>query len=116
MEEPLIAKLTIVKGFKVKEKSGPTQTAQQKYIREKRGVHIEIHRGASGYYWSMCRSDSGTNLGWSGYSGPNKKGAWNEFEDALENAIQTQLSLDLKMFEHWSDYARKAIEAKKLIG
>lgn len=86
----------------------PTQSSLQKFIREKRGVHIEIHRNASGYYWSMCMSDGGTDLGWSDMSGPNLSGVWDEFEDALENALQVQLSYDLpedkSIIKHWGNY------------
>ena len=42
----------------------PTQSLLQKFIREQRGVHIEVRRNASGYFWEMCRSDGGTDLGW----------------------------------------------------
>ena len=88
--------------------SAPTQSLLQKFIRENRGVHIEIHRNASGYYWSMCKSDGGTDLGWSNISGPNDGGVWDSFEDALENALQLQLSYDLpentKVIKHWGNY------------
>lgn len=96
----------------------PTQSLLQKFIRETRGVHIEIHRNASGYYWSMCKADGGTDLGWSELSGPNASGVWNEFEDALENALQVQLSYDLpkdkKVMHHWSNYSEFAINNLKL--
>lgn len=86
----------------------PTQSLLQKYIREIRGVHIEIHRNTSGYYWSMCKADGGTNLGWSQTSGPNASGVWDSFEDALENALQIQLSYDLpsniEVIKHWGNY------------
>ncbi len=63
----------------------PTQSLLQKFIREKRSVHIEIHRNASGYYWSMCKENGGTDLGWSDHKGPNLGGVWDKFEDALED-------------------------------
>lgn len=94
--------------------SAPTQSLLQKWIREVRGVHIEIHRNASGYYWSMCKADAGTDLGWSDVSGPNPGGSWDEFEDALENALQIQLSYnlpkDLGTLKHWGNYVLFAIE------
>ena len=100
--------------------SAPTQSVLQKFIRETRGVHIEIHRNASGYYWSMCKSDNGTDLGYSGYTGPNAGGDWDELEDALENALQVQLSYDLpdttKVIKHWSnhvEFALKVFNTKK---
>lgn len=96
--------------------SAPTQALLQRFIRETRRVHIEIHRNASGYYWSMCMSDGGTNLGWSNMSGPNDSGVWDSFEDALENALQVQLSYDLpndtKVIKHWGNYVEFALKNK----
>ena len=94
--------------------SAPTQSLLQKFIREERGVHIEIHRNASGYYWSMCKSDGGTDLGWCDHRGPNLGGAWDTFEDALENAMYVQLSYDLpndmKVIKHWGNYVEFALK------
>ncbi len=94
----------------------PTQSLLQKFIRETRGVHIEIHRNASGYYWSMCKADGGTDLGWSDISGPNAGGVWDSFEGALENALQVQLSYDLPnditIIKHWGNYVEFALKSK----
>ena len=96
--------------------SAPTQSLLQKFIRETRDVHIEIHRNASGYYWSMCKADGGTNLGWSDISGPNDSGVWDSFEGALENALQVQLSYDLPnditIIKHWGNYVEFALKSK----
>ncbi len=96
--------------------AAPTQSLLQKFIREKRGVHIEIHRNASGYYWSMCKADGGTDLGWSDISGPNDSGVWDSFEGALENALQVQLSYDLPnditIIKHWGNYVEFALKSK----
>lgn len=96
--------------------TAPTQSLIQRFIRENRGVHIEIHRNASGYYWSMCKSDGGTDLGWSDHTGPNLGGVWDKFEDALENALQVQLSYDLpndtKIIKHWGNYVESALKSK----
>lgn len=99
----------------------PTQSLLQKFIREKRGVHIEIRRNASGYYWDMCKADGGTNLGYSDFTGINEGGVWDSFEEALENALYVQLSYDLpkdlkeksKTIKHWANYAGYAINASK---
>lgn len=92
----------------------PTQSLLQKWLREIRNTHIEIHRNASGYYWSMCKSDGGTDLGWSDHSGPNIGGVWNSFEEALENALAIQLTYDLPdnttEIKHWGNYAELAIQ------
>lgn len=97
--------------------SAPTQSLLQKFIRETRGVHIEIHRNASGYYWSMCMTDGGTDLGWSEYAGPNDGGVWNTFEEALENALQVQLSYDLPedktIIKHWGNYVNFVFKSIK---
>lgn len=96
--------------------SAPTQSLLQKFIRETRGVHIEIHRNASGYYWSMCKADGGTDLGWSDQLGPNDGGVWDSFEGALENALQVQLSYDLPnditIIKHWGNYVEFALKNK----
>ena len=95
----------------------PTQSLLQKFIREQRGVHIEVRRNASGYFWEMCRSDGVTDLGWSDSSGPNAGGVWGTFEDALENAMFIQLSCDLpentKVIGHWGNYVEYAIKTNK---
>lgn len=92
--------------------SAPTQSLLQKFIRETRGVHIEMYRNASGWYWGMSMTDGGTDLGWSEFSGPNDSGVWDSFEEALEDALQTQLSYDLpddkSDIKHWSNYAEMA--------
>jgi hypothetical protein len=94
-----------------------TQSLLQRFIRETRGVHIEIHRNGSGYYWSMCKEDSGTDLGWSEYRGPNDSGVWDKFEDALEDALFVQLSYDvpdnIKVIKHWGNYVQFAIKSLK---
>jgi hypothetical protein len=94
----------------------PTQSLLQKFIRETRGVHIEIHRNASGYYWSMCKEDGGTDLGWSDHTGSNDGGVWDSFEGALENALQVQLSYDLPnditIIKHWGNFVEFALKSK----
>jgi len=101
--------------------TAPTQSLLQRYIRETRGVHIEIHRNASGYYWAMCKHDGGTNLGWSVHCGPNLGGVWDSYEGALEDALFIQLSYDLpkdtKIIKHWSNYvifAKDSINLKNV--
>jgi hypothetical protein len=94
-----------------------TQSLLQNWIRETRGVHIEIHRNASGWFWSMCKSENGTYLGYSKFSGPNDSGVWDEHDDALENALQIQLTYDLpnslNVIKHWGNYVELAIEELK---
>ena len=96
--------------------TAPTQSLLQKFIREERGVHIEIIRNNFGYQWLMCRSDGRINLGWSDDYEPNNSGVWDSFEDALEDALLTQLSYDLpddlSVIKYWGNYAEFAIKNK----
>ena len=89
-----------------------TQSVLLKFIREKRNVVIVVDSCASGYYWFMSKADTGTNLGSDNESGTNDSGCWNRFEDALENALQVQLSYDLpknlKKLKSWSVYSTVA--------
>jgi hypothetical protein len=95
----------------------PTQSLLQKWLRETRGVHIEIYRNASGYSWSMCKTNGGTSLGWSGWTGPNHAGVWDSYEDSLENALQVQLSYDLpentEIIKHWRNYVEFVLKTYK---
>jgi len=92
----------------------PTQSTMQRWIRETREVHIMVNRNASGWFWEMMRADGGTDLGYSGYSGPNAGGVWDTYEEALENGLQVQLNKDLprttKWLKHWGNYAELAIK------
>lgn len=96
----------------------PTQAQLQAYIREERGVHIIIDRNACGYYWSMCMSNGGTDLGWSEEEGPNDCGVWDTYEEALEHAMQIQLTWklpeDLSVIKHWGNYVLHALAQDKL--
>ena len=62
----------------------------------------------------MCKSDGWTDLGWSDHTGTNLGGVWDKFEDALENALQIQLSYDLpndiKTIKHWGNYVEFALK------
>ena len=86
----------------------------KRWIREKRGVHISVYPNASAWLWSMSTCDNhdasemkgvgGTDLGWSDHSGPNLSGGWDTYEQALENAIEIQLSYSM---EEWEEYRGK---------
>ena len=95
----------------------PEQDLLKKLIREKRGVHIMINRNASGFFWEMM-NDGGTDLGYSDHTGPNDSGVWDRYEEALEDALQVQLTLDLpknsskSIGGHWGLYAKHAIEKR----
>ncbi len=92
--------------------SVPTLAQLQTWIREHRGVHIEVGRNASGYFWTMCKSYTGTDLGYSEYRGPNASGVWDTYEEALDDGLFVQLSFDLpedmSQIKHWGNYATRA--------
>ena len=73
----------------------PSQSILNQWIREKLKIHIIVERNASGWYWAMCQTDGGTNLGYSDYSGPNLGGVWDKYEDAFENGLIVAMSLKL---------------------
>lgn len=90
-----------------------TQSFLQKWIRETRGVNIQIYNNASGYLFAMAECEGGTDLGWSEYSGPNSSGVWDTYEEALEFALLVQLGTDLEKFGHWGNYVENAIKIWK---
>lgn len=95
----------------------PTQSILQKFIRENRGVHIEINRNASGWFWSMSKENGGTDLGCMESSeiktDCESSGTWSSFEKCLENACYVQLLYDLpkdtSIIKHWGNYCYFAI-------
>lgn len=89
----------------------PTLEILRKFVRTTRGVHIEIDRNASGWYWYMCKSEGGTNLGESGRTGPNMGGVWDTYDEALIDALFIQLHTRLARFEHWGNYASVAMDS-----
>lgn len=91
----------------------PTQHFLNKFIREDIGIHLTIERNASGWYWAMCKSDGGTSLGYSDFSGPNDSGVWDDYDDAFENGLQVALNLKLRKYGHWSNFAASAIKEFK---
>ena len=107
----------------------PTQSELNKYIRENRGVNISVYPNASSWLWSFTEVDErgfgGTDLGWcgdteSGFSGPNLSGGWDSYEEAMENALQVQLSYSREEWEkerkgHIRGYAAEAIKKHKEI-
>lgn len=61
---------------------------RSKIIMDTKGVLICVYRNASGFLWSMSKSDSGTDLGWSDLRGDDlDSGAFTTYEKALEDAV-----------------------------
>ena len=62
------------------------------FIRE-RGIVISIYNNAGGFLWNMAKSEGGTDMGWSEYTGSNDSGVWDTFYEALLAAIGTAFEL-----------------------
>ena len=87
---------------------------RHKKIMETKNIIISVYTNASGFLWSICKVDSGTDLGWCGFNGNCKwSGAFKSYEDCLEDAIELIDKCDLEKFVkesdsskyHWSNYA-----------
>lgn len=92
------------------------------YIREKRGVLITVYRNGSGYLWAMEDADSGTNYGYSEYSGDCEwSGTFTSYDLAMTTAIELQGACSLEAFQaetpkkkfHWGNYAEFIINHSK---
>lgn len=84
------------------------------FIREERGVLIQVYNNASGYLWQMSKMLTGTDLGWSGLMvGYGRGGSFDTYNGALTNAIELEFNGGLSDFEktrenkpfHWGNYA-----------
>lgn len=61
---------------------------QSKVIMDTKGVLICVYRNACGFLWSMSKSDSGTDLGWSDPRGDElNSGTFTTYQKALEDAV-----------------------------
>ncbi len=83
----------------------------KRYCFEFKSVLIMIQNNASGFIWVLSKTN-GTSLGFSGFSGPNDSGCWDDYFDCLEHAVSVVLNFDLSKFDskndHWSNYAKEA--------
>lgn len=71
--------------------SYPLLYEAQKWVRENLNIHIVIDRSASGYYWTLCKADTGTFINNSDYCGPNDGGKWDSYEEALNAGIEAAI-------------------------
>jgi hypothetical protein len=83
-----------------------------KEIIEVKNICICIYPNACGFLWSMAKADSGTDLGYSGFTGNCKEsGSFLSYEDALQDAINVLENYDLIKFKkenikvHWSSFS-----------
>ena len=70
----------------------PTQSLLQRWLREEKGIHIEIVATACGYFW-IADKTNGTAITDSDVldRGTNEGGCWDEYELALEDALKYAL-------------------------
>ena len=75
-----------------KEYYAPTQSLLQRWLREKKNIHIEIIATASGYYWCVNKTN-GTSITDSDVlnRGNNEGGCFDTYELALEDALKYAL-------------------------
>ena len=72
--------------------AAPTQSLLQRWLREEKGIHIEIVATACGYFW-IADKTNGTAITDSDVldRGTNEGGCWDEYELALEDALKYAL-------------------------
>ena len=94
-----------------------------KFIRETRGVVINVYRNASGWLWSMQMTDGGTDLGWSDFTGDDKwSKTFTSYEKAFMDAVELELNYgcyhecckDKSKIGHWANYAGQLRRARKV--
>lgn len=87
---------------------------KHKNIMKTKNIIISVYTNASGFLWSICKVDSGTDLGWCNFNGNcEESGAFKTYDDCLEDAITLIEKCDLDRFEkevpkssfHWGNYA-----------
>jgi hypothetical protein len=99
-------------------------TKKHKTIMDTKGVLVSVYTNASGFLWQMMKVDSGTDLGWSEFSGNClDSGTFKTYEDALADALSLIELCDLNQFKkdtpqgrfHWGNYADhlRKVRAKK---
>ena len=82
-------------------------------LMNEQNICISVYPNASQFFWSMCKCDSGTNLGYCG-DGRNRWHGYDKYEDALADALDLATKTPLEAFVkdtpkrgfHWSNYAR----------
>ena len=72
--------------------SRPTHQLLARWLREERHICVEVYCTSYGFIWYICKTD-GTDTKSSEYSGPNDGGAWDSYEDAMENGLQEALKM-----------------------
>ena len=81
--------LDVLNAINNKEKLYPriTQSLLARWLREKRNMCVEVYCIACGFIWNICKTD-GTGIKSSEHTGPNNDGAWDTYEEAMEDGLQ----------------------------
>jgi len=88
-------------------------------IMKNKNILVSVYTNASGFLWQMMKVDSGTDLGYSEYSGDCKmSGSFMCYESAWRHALDLIDKCDLLKFEkecdpkrfHWGNYANHLIK------
>lgn len=86
---------------------------RHKEVMDTKNIIVSVYTNASGFLWSMCKVDSGTDLGWSDERGDHEWSAsFTSWENAMEDALGLIDLCDLVQFEkevpnnkfHWGNY------------
>lgn len=88
-------------------------TKIHKSIMDDHNILVSVYTNASGFLWSMMMVDSGTDLGYSEYSGNClDSGSFVTYIDALDHALCLIQQCNLEQFRkevkasfHWGNYA-----------
>lgn len=70
--------------------SRPTQSLLARWLREVHNMCVEVYSTGYGFIWCICDTDSGS---FSNETGSNDAGAWDTYEDAMEDGLQEALKL-----------------------
>jgi len=65
----------------------PTQTALSRWLREKKMIYVCIGHNGSGWWWNIEDID-GDPICQSIFTGPNKYGNWDSYEESLEEGLK----------------------------
>ena len=76
--------------------SRPSQSLVARWLREVHKLHICVDVNASGWYYGIYKTDSGTYISGGCQCGPNDGGCWDSYEEALEAGFQKALRLIIK--------------------
>lgn len=88
-----LAKLLMYKGFDPNLVKGvkPTHQLALAWARS-HGYSIEVQATAYGWVWRICKVN-GTDICWSDDKGPNDGGAWDDYDECTEAALNYLLNV-----------------------